>query len=283
LPVRHFVKDLFGDVFTFDSKFFRSIFPLLLKPGHLTNEYLEGKRVSYIYPMRLYIFTTFLFFFVITVSTKIDQQLFDEDESTSKTTLISDSLEVILNKYNFIIPDDIKDQIKNDFDSSFVSQKGSSNLEFNFGNPDSKSSFSKYLNKKAKYLAQMGKEGGTLFWKEMINQIPKVLFLMLPMFALFLKLLYIRRKILYIEHLIFSLHIHTFIFLYLLFSVILPYWYIIITIILGISVHLFLSMKNVYQQSYIKTFFKMILLLFFYHFLMIPAFVLLALLAVVSV
>jgi hypothetical protein len=283
LPVKHFLKDLFGDVFTFDSKFFRSIFPLVLKPGHLTNEYLTGRRANYIYPIRLYIFTTFLFFFVVTINTKIDQQNFDEEESSAKASFSADSMEVILNKYNVFIPEGVKDQIKNDLDSSLVSQKNDSNIKFDFGNSDSKNSLSQYLNKKAKYLTNMGKEGGTLFWKEMINQIPKVLFILLPMFALFLKILYIRRKILYIEHLIFSLHIHTFIFLYLLLALLLPYWYIILTIILGIFLHLFLSMKNVYQQSIFKTFVKMHLLLFLYFILIIPAFALLALLAMVSV
>ncbi|MCH7677577.1 DUF3667 domain-containing protein, partial [candidate division KSB1 bacterium] len=37
-----------GDYFTFDSRFFRSFIPLLRKPGHLTNEYNSGRRVSYI-------------------------------------------------------------------------------------------------------------------------------------------------------------------------------------------------------------------------------------------
>ena len=282
LPVRHFVKDLFGDVFTIDSKFFRSIFPLILKPGHLTNEYLVGRRANYIYPIRLYIFTTFLFFFVITINTKIDQQNLENTTQTSSVS--SDSVEVILNKYGDFIPEDVKQQIISELDSSMVEKNEDSNIKFSVGQADSsKNKFAQYLINKGKYLSSMGKQGGKLFWKEVINQIPKVLFLLLPLFALFLKILYLRRKILYIEHLIFSLHFHTFIFLYLLLAIFFPYWYVILLIIIGIFTHLFISMKNVYQQSIFKTLLKMHFALFLYFVILVPAFVLLVLLAVVSV
>lgn len=54
--------DFLGHYFTFDSKFFHSIVPLVIKPGFLSREYAKGRRVSYILPLRLYIFTTFIFF-----------------------------------------------------------------------------------------------------------------------------------------------------------------------------------------------------------------------------
>ncbi|HDL18667.1 MAG TPA: DUF3667 domain-containing protein [Bacteroidetes bacterium] len=64
MTVRRFLKEFIGDYFTFDAKFFRSLFPLLFKQGHLTKEYISGRRANDIYPLRLYIFTTFLFFFI---------------------------------------------------------------------------------------------------------------------------------------------------------------------------------------------------------------------------
>src|SRR5689334_9210734 len=53
----HFVSDYFH----FDSKFFRSLIPLFSRPGFLTKEYWEGKRVRYIHPLRLYFFITIVF------------------------------------------------------------------------------------------------------------------------------------------------------------------------------------------------------------------------------
>ena len=136
---------------------------------------------------------------------------------------------------------------------------------------------------KANALAAKGKEGGRLFWQEVLNQIPKVMFLILPIFALILKVLYIRKKIFYINHLIFSLHAHTILFLYLLLAVLFPKWYVITPVVLGIWIHLFFSMRNVYKQSRLMTMLKLNSLLFLYTVPLILGFALLSVLAVVNV
>lgn len=87
--------------------------------------------------------------------------------------------------------------------------------------------------------------------------IPRVLFLLLPFFALLLKLAYLRSGTLYAVHAIFSLHAHAFVFL--LFSVVnllghVPYlrgvrgW-----LFVALPVHLLLSMKRVYGQGWALT------------------------------
>ena len=67
LSLSQLIKDFSSDYFTFDSKFFHSLIPLMFKPGFLTREYVEGRRSTYILPLRLYIFTTFIFFLVVVV------------------------------------------------------------------------------------------------------------------------------------------------------------------------------------------------------------------------
>ena len=52
--------DFMQDYFTFDNKFFRSFVPLILKPGFLTKEFIEGRRKRYIPPVRLYLFISFI-------------------------------------------------------------------------------------------------------------------------------------------------------------------------------------------------------------------------------
>jgi len=136
---------------------------------------------------------------------------------------------------------------------------------------------------KANSLVKKGEDGGRLFWQEVLNQIPKVMFLILPIFALILKVLYIRKKIFYINHLIFSLHAHTILFLYLLLAVLFPKWYVITPVVLGIWIHLFFSMRNVYKQSRLMTMLKLNSLLFLYTVPLILGFALLSVLAVVNV
>ncbi len=65
LYFKEFLIDFLGDYFTFDSKILRSVRPLLFSPGFLTSEYIEGRRVRYIPPLRMYVFISILFFLML--------------------------------------------------------------------------------------------------------------------------------------------------------------------------------------------------------------------------
>ena len=65
VPLKHFFIDFVSDYFTFDSKFINSFSPLFSKPGFLTNEYIKGRRVHYVPPLRLYLFISIVFFLSI--------------------------------------------------------------------------------------------------------------------------------------------------------------------------------------------------------------------------
>src|SRR5437762_13909265 len=62
---RHVVADLLNEFLNWDSKFFATIALLILKPWRLTNEFLAGKRVRYVHPLRLYLLASILFFFAV--------------------------------------------------------------------------------------------------------------------------------------------------------------------------------------------------------------------------
>lgn len=68
-----FLKDVVSDVFNFDSKFFRTLWPLFFKPGYLTTQHFAGKRAGYVPPLRLYLISSIIFFF--TISPNIDKIL----------------------------------------------------------------------------------------------------------------------------------------------------------------------------------------------------------------
>ena len=185
-----FIKHFLNDYFTFDSKIIRSFTPLLFKPGFLTEEFFEGRRVRYIPPLRMYIFVSVVFFLVL--------------------SLLGGSHEAM--------PDE--DRFWNDFFGSFL---------------------------------------------------PKVFFVLLPMFALILFGLYARRKISYVKHFVFSLHFHAFLFIlilvYLLISEVFEKLELIIvnqilSPLIGLSFlgYLFIAMKRTYDQNWGKTLLKFFLL-----------------------
>lgn len=63
----HLITHYASDITHFDGKFFSTLKYLLIKPGYLPAEYLKGKRVRYLHPIRMYVFTS-AFFFIIAFS-----------------------------------------------------------------------------------------------------------------------------------------------------------------------------------------------------------------------
>ena len=107
--------------------------------------------------------------------------------------------------------------------------------------------------------------------KEIIGNASIALFILLPLFALFLKLLYIRSKKTYVAHLVFVFHTQT------VFFILLSLFFIFnfanengsdykVMFLLLFLLYLYLAMKKFYQQGYFKTFVKFILanILFFF-------------------
>ena len=60
--------EFFREVFELDSRLFRTLASLLFKPGHLSSEFSRNRRAAYTSPVRLYLFTSFMFFLVLSIS-----------------------------------------------------------------------------------------------------------------------------------------------------------------------------------------------------------------------
>src|SRR5205823_2914205 len=67
---RHVIVDVLDSFLNWDSKFFATLGLLIVKPWQLTNEFLAGKRVRYLHPLRLYLLASILFFFAVNYSAR---------------------------------------------------------------------------------------------------------------------------------------------------------------------------------------------------------------------
>ena len=76
------LRDGFGELFDFDSRLWRTIWPLMSRPGFLTSEYLSGRRMRYMPPFRTYLVLSFLFFLVMQVTGGSSVDFEDEGPST---------------------------------------------------------------------------------------------------------------------------------------------------------------------------------------------------------
>ena len=73
VSVKQYFSEYLSEFFEFDSRFIRTIIPLLFKPGMVTKKYVEGKRKSYVNPFQFYLHITILFFLIQGVFSSIDE------------------------------------------------------------------------------------------------------------------------------------------------------------------------------------------------------------------
>ncbi|MCY7409972.1 MAG: DUF3667 domain-containing protein [Chitinophagales bacterium] len=291
----HFV----GDFFHFDSKFFRTIIPLIFKPGFLTKEYIAGRRAGYMKPVSLYIFMSVVFFllFFIAAPTLVENITGLKKDQAIPLRNVLDSIKKNDNEQVGIIMDSLKTSINEDPDLTELVEEIDTDTEaeqnntihYNVGKqgnlPATIEEYNDSINKLpaekrpgifSQYFTRKGIEASAMDTNEFLKKwlenifhsIPKFMFFLLPVFALILKLIYIRRKVYLVDHAIFTLHYHSFLFLLLTIVLVISFCVtipkLVLIVFLLFLIYLFLAMKNIYKQSAVKTFFKMLGLLFIY-------------------
>lgn len=73
VSLKQYLSAYFDDFFSFDSRLLNTIVALIFKPGHVSKNYIAGKRMSYMNPFKLYIQITILFFLIIGLFNTIDK------------------------------------------------------------------------------------------------------------------------------------------------------------------------------------------------------------------
>lgn len=245
LTVALLFYNTFTNYFSFDARFFKSILPLLFKPGYLPTLFVQGKRSIYLHPGQMYLFLSILFFFFITtfiVREKLQWVDMSFKNPTFLTLAPQDTLTV--NKGNKIDPIftlQVSEQIKDKELPEIVSQEvlevitsddqsmAINSINFNLKKLDSLlqteasdkeiltllgmkediSDFKKKLYLQALKLYKQ-KSGGELL-KNIYEYLPFTLFILLPIFALLLKIFFYRKGA-YSHHLVFSFYFLSFLF-----------------------------------------------------------------------
>jgi Protein of unknown function (DUF3667) len=302
--MRELIENFIGSFYSFESKFFRTVKFLLFKPGFLPVEYTAGKRENYYHPARAYAFISFVFFlllfslpddeskpgsegFTINDKKELTEGMNQMREGLKKSGLDSTKVDSI---YNASIANDAIDTVytlgsekkikakKNKTNITLVGSDYESIKEYDSAQqllPASERDgwIMRKLNIRSIELNQRysGDEARKRFKDDFgqafLDNFSKVLFFLLPIFALLLKLLYVRKDYYYSEHLVFSIYYYNFFYLaasfYLLVNYI-PYFGTLLTtaIVIWAFVYLPLGMKRMYRQSWRKTIFKYGIFLF---------------------
>ena len=197
-PIRHFsqvIGELFNDILNFDAKLLNTMKPLMLQPGFLSREYFDGRRARYVSPLKLYFFLSIVAFF-----------------------LIQQSIDIA-----------VENQGTQNVDAAGAGKDS----DFHIGNFNGKPWHAKTNPMNVAWLpdagndlinGKLGKLESTVKnkdWQQLTHAAlaatPQTLLILLPIFALLLKLVYLgrgkrypARPQRYAEHLVYSAHLHSF-------------------------------------------------------------------------
>ncbi len=297
------VTHFFYDVTHFDGKFFSTLKYLLFRPGFLSKEFLRGRRASYLDPIRMYVFTSAIFFLIFFSFVASPPDFKNLKTTNSKAALqktvitLQQSLKqqtdpvarkILENEIQAINNSIKRDSLNND---TLVTDNGvkvtfmGSNLPStvdaydsiqNKLPPDKRDGFFKHrASERAISISEEYREDKNEFYKDLFERfqhaLPQMMFLSLPLVALILELLYIRRRknFYYVSHGIFALHVYIAIYILLLFIYFFGglhnslhwqifSWLTTLTECL-IVFYIYKAMRNFYAQGRIKTLAKMIL------------------------
>jgi Protein of unknown function (DUF3667) len=317
----HVVLDVLNEFLNWDSKFFGTIALLITRPWRLTNEFIEGKRVRHVHPLRLYLLASVVFFFAVNYGAKgirFDPSKIPEEKRAEVAAAVAekrDQIQKELDKENMSPEErrkaqDILDTLtkpnttpspttsaapsptSSSAPAASPSATESNRREYGaigdrpfvvFDEKDkSTTPFEHWLEARAK--EKMGEHGTKmgLFITTLFSNLPYMMLCCIPLFAFVLKVLYVRRRIFYIDHLIYALHIHSFSYIGVMLIVLITMGFdrvlpgalagwLIALLWITFVVQIFLSIRYVYRQGWFISAVKFLFGGFVYFFVLLLA------------
>lgn len=265
ISIWELLRDAFGDLFELDSRLWRTLIPLTTRPGKLTRDYLLGRRARYMPPFRMYLVLSIVFFLLA---------FFDPRE-----------------KLGVLFEPPAPTEEGADATGDGESAGTRSGIVFSVdGEPDENCELEGYdASEMPDWLAsrltrerltvmcnRIVADDGRAFLRELADNVPAALFILLPLMALVLKLLYPLSRRYYVEHLLFVVHFHAFVFLVLTVEVLLgrlglllrapdlPIDVFTFALSVYVPVYLYKAQRRVYEQGRFATVLKFLLLVLAY-------------------
>ena len=230
----------FTDFIQYDNQFWRTIIDLY-RPAKLPRAYLSGKRKSYVSPVQLYMFISFLVFFIPFILPDMNKTQDEEkDEIQNKKEL-------------HIKTGNTTDTVAVDDLNEYLEEKNTPGI----------------VRESLKKIQSLDHKK---FQEEFVHHAPKAIFLYMPVFAFWLWIFHSKRKWLYFDHCIYTLHYFSFVLLTILLYILtnwlltlfhrdIPGW-ITFAMLCYFIYYFFHSHRKMYQESKVVSRTKCIFLFF---------------------
>jgi hypothetical protein len=308
------LHDFVKDIASFDSRILRTARALLFQPGELSLAFREGRTQRYVPAVRLYLFMSLIFFLtlsfagiaILQLALTSTSQRFVQDKNHNVFIVKNGVREPMEGfkadaKGNVYLGDPalghkVVSGMKADGQLTetvatqphFFARLGSvkpghapakvlTDMDRELKNASNKkSTFGAWVNEHVARMFKVLATDPAAINGPLTEWIPRALFILLPLFALLLAAFYWRqrREFFFVDHLVFSLNLHSFGFALLLIAAglaqFLPDEIVLVFAGLAPAVYLFLAMKRFYKQGWFWTGAKFVAIGFIYALIILP-------------
>jgi hypothetical protein len=301
------LRELMSDFLDLDSRFARTIKPLLFKPGRLTRDYLDGRRFRYTPPMRLYLFSSIAFFLLAAMlSNNAISTSSSRSEDGERVISLSPNTENLEQARTALdqVPDELRQELdldkkvqqaidRADKQAETEGEDGESKpdenifdsgqISFNDEPWDRETNpvdikwapvwVNDWINDEVEASPEKAErinDNPNLIVEQVFEILPATMFILLPLVALIFKFWYLFSNRYYVEHLIFALHNHSFLFVSLMLMLLLIVAEgrlsdagaataanvaegLVIGLSIWMPIYLLVSLRHVYRQNWFLT------------------------------
>ena len=197
-----FLHEFVGHYVALEGTLWRTLWLLMLRPGRLTREYLDGRRRRYVLPLRLYLTASFVFFLVLKlVASSVHPEV----------DVRADGRKLAMAEYEAEVASAVAE-------ASPGAASGAATPKFEVmqnnacGRPGQRACtrLEASLNDSLRRLQEHPQEAMAHMREHALHWAPYAIFVLLPAFAGIMLLTYRSRRMTYGEHFVFSLHLHAF-------------------------------------------------------------------------
>lgn len=268
---RHILTDAADSFLNWDSRFFGTFALLLVRPGWLTNQFLQGRRTRFLHPLRLYLLVSVLFFlFARLVPVQLGPVKEAQDLTPKERAAVAETMKNLPD-----LPLGAQEEIRSAMAKSAglpaptpaaTSPSPAPKSEVQLADEAKASRLPPFLRwLKLRAQRKIGPHGvnARLVFETFRANLSTMMLCCIPLFAALLKLLYLRQRRFYIEHFVYALHIHGFFYIAVLLTALLAMaadrWApafstpIIWLGVFAVLTQVILSIRQVYRQSWPMT------------------------------
>lgn len=274
---REFLHEFIGHYVALEGKLWKSLGLLLFRPGRLTLEYIKGRRVRYVQPLRMYLTFSLIFFAVLKFSMHdVNLHVGEGDKHATAPAAVAARKDAAHGRDAAPQKEAASAAAAAEAAASPPVHASKTDMVLKEDSPGEFADFSRTVGAKVRpyntHVASRIEHFGDLPVEEELalleesfyHYAPYAIFCMMPFFALYLKVLYLGSGRRYGEHLLFALHTNAFAFLAMTLMVLMPggFGFVIFLLWMWLAFYLPTAMRKVYGGSRRLTLLRWVVLMF---------------------